>query len=59
MADEKAPATRVATELTPELRERLDQFAARKGISRSDVLKLALTEYLDFHETHPRRDHLA
>ena len=49
----KTPATRVAAELTADLRARLDCEAQRLGVSRSDILKLALTEYLE------RRDNLA
>lgn len=43
-------STPVMVHMPPELRDRADNEAKRQGISRADVIRLALREYLDKRE---------
>lgn len=46
-------ATRTQVYLTPEQRQRIDELAARRGLTMAEVIRLALDEFLEDEAPNP------
>jgi hypothetical protein len=46
-------ATRTQVYLTPEQRQRIDELAARRGLTMAEVIRLALDEFLEEEAPNP------